>query len=374
MNATVKDIIKAMQTIAPSSYAEGWDNSGLQVGEKGWVVKKIWVALDPTEKIVEAACRKDINLLITHHPLIFKPLKSIDLSTTAGSIINIALCRHMAIFAAHTNLDKATGGINDILAGRIGLKNLKVLGNPVEMERFKLVVYVPNEHEKRILEALCAAGEGRLGDYTCCTFRNCGKGTFKPGPASKPFTGKIGKISNVDESRIELIVEKDRLKPIIANIKKHHPYETPAYDIYPLLPSGIEPPEGLGRTGETGKRISLLSLAQRIKNELRLKYVKIAGSPDLIVSRAALCSGSGSSLMNAFLKSEAEAYISGDLGYHDARTVEDAGRGLIDIGHFASEHIIVKNLAERLRKVLKGAGFNVEVKACNMEAEPFTII
>lgn len=378
MKARVRDIIKVMQSIAPHYLTEEWDNVGLQVGEKDWAVKNIWIALDPLEEVVEAACKKGIDLLITHHPMIFKPLKCIDLSTTAGSIINMAICNQMAIFSAHTNLDKARGGINDILADMIGLNNLTVLNKPIETEKFKLVIYVPLEHEKRVFEAFFESGEGRIGNYTCCTFRNHGKGTFKPGSGSKPFIGKIGEIFHTDESRIELVVKKDNLKQLIDNIRKHHPYETLAYDIYPLFEPGFvsetESSEGLGRIGETNGKVSLLSLAKNIKEKLGLKYIKIAGRPDLTIDKVAVCSGSGSSLMEDFLASDAEVYISGDLGYHNARTAEAAGRGLIDIGHFESEHIVVKNLTEKLDKILTEAGFDVGIKACDMESDPFMIL
>jgi putative NIF3 family GTP cyclohydrolase 1 type 2 len=175
-----------------------------------------------------------------------------------------------------------------------------------------------------------------------------------------------------------LVVEKDNLKQLIDNIRKHHPYETLAYDIYPLFEpefvSETESFEGLGRIGETNGKVSLLSLAKNIKEKLGLKYIKIAGRPDLTIDKVAVCSGSGSSLMEDFLASDAEVYISGDLGYHNARTAEAAGRGLIDIGHFASEHIVVKNLAEKLGNILTEAGFDVGIKACDMETDPFMIL
>ena len=190
MKATVRNIIEAMQTIAPSCLAEKWDNVGLQVGDKDWTVKKIWIALDPLPEVVEAACSKGVDLLITHHPLLFKPLKSIDLSTTAGSIINTALCNEIAIFSAHTNLDKVKGGINDILADIIGLKNLKVLSKPVLTKKIKLVIYIPTGYEDQILKALFESAAGKIGDYTCCTFRNKGEGTFAPAGGPKPLPAR----------------------------------------------------------------------------------------------------------------------------------------------------------------------------------------
>lgn len=374
MKATVRNIIEAMQTIAPSCLAEEWDNVGLQVGNKDWAVKKIWIALDPLPEVVEAACSKGVDLLITHHPLLFKPLKSIDLSTTTGSIINTALCNGMAIFSAHTNLDKVKGGINDILADIIGLKNLKVLSKPVLTKKIKLVIYIPTGYEDQILKALFKSAAGKIGNYTCCTFRNKGEGTFRPGSESKPYAGKIGEISHQDESRIEVVVEKDNLKYVVENIRKNHPYETMAYDVYPLFVSEYEASDGLGRTGETDKEVSLLSLAKNIKQKIGLKYIKIAGHSDLKINNVALCSGSGSSLLGDFFESRADVYISGDLGYHNARDVEAAGKGLIDIGHFASEHIFITYLAEKLGNILTETGFDIEIEACDIETDPFMIL
>ena len=374
MKATVKNIIEAMQTIAPLCLAEKWDNAGLQVGAEDWIVRKIWIALDPLPEVVEAACSKGVDLLITHHPLLFKPLKSINLSTTAGSIINRALCNEMAIFSAHTNLDKVKGGINDILADIIGLKNLKVLSKPVATKKIKLVIYIPAGYEDQILKALFDSGAGEIGDYTCCSFRNRGQGTFRPGSGSKPFAGKVGEISHKDEFRIEVILKKNNLNQVLENIRKNHPYETMAYDVYPLFVSEDEASDGLGRTGELDKQVTLLSLAKDIKQKIGLKYIKIAGHSSLKVNNIAVCSGSGSSLMYDFFASGADVYISGDLGYHNARDVETAGKGLIDIGHFASEHLFIKYLAEKLDKLLTETGFDIEIEACEMETDPFIIL
>lgn len=363
-----------MQTIAPAALAEEWDNIGLQIGKNDWDVKKIWIALDPLPEIVDAACNSGVDLLITHHPLIFKPLKSIDLSTTGGSIINTALCNRLAVFSAHTNLDKAKGGINDMLADIIGLNDLKSLRGSPGTKKTKLVVYLPKGHEDCVLETLFESGAGKIGDYTCCTFRNNGKGTFKPGHLSKPFSGKPGEITHTDEIRIEVIVEKDKLRQLVEKIEINHPYETMAYDIYPLVTSENEDLEGLGRIGKTDKTITLLSLAKNLKKKIGLKYIKIAGRLDLAINNVAVCSGGGSSLMDDFFASRADVYISGDLGYHNARDAEAAGKGLIDLGHFASEHLVIKYLAEKLSRILSKTEFNVEVEACNMEVDPFKIL
>lgn len=276
MSATVADIIKAMETIAPSNLAEDWDNVGLQVGQKKWPVKKVWISLDPGLDVVANACQNDVDLLITHHPLIFKPLRSVDFSTPTGSIIRMSAKRKMAIFSSHTNLDIVTEGLNDVLAEAIGLKKLEVLGKPA----------------------------------------------------------------------------KDDLYSLLANKNRN----------------------GMGRIGELDEKIELKSLALKIKEKLRLKHVKISGNHKLAVKKAAVCTGSGSGMMKYFLSSGAEVYISGDLKYHDARDAQAVNLGIIDIGHFASEHLIVDVLAKRLERVLSEAGIYVEVKPYSLEDDPFDIV
>jgi len=377
MSIRVVDIIRIMETIAPVSLAEEWDNVGLQVGQKDWPVRTVWIALDPLPDVVAAACKKDVDLLITHHPLLFQPLRSIDFSSPVGSIINLAARHRIAIFAAHTNFDNAAGGINDVLARRIDLKNLKVLGGSGEPENYKLVVYVPVEYEQKVLDAIFETEAGQTGAYTCCSFRNNGKGTFKPGSSAKPFIGKPNEISQINEVRIETVVPRNDLKSVIERIRENHPYETMAYDVYPLLSfesRSTEERSGLGRVGELAEKKELTSFALYIKEKLGLKSVKVVGKPNLSVYKAAVCAGSGSSLMNDFFSSGAQVFISGDLRYHDARAVEAANLGLIDIGHFASEHLIVDVLAERLNKILSETGVDVGVEACRLENDPFVIL
>jgi hypothetical protein len=278
----------------------------------------------------------------------------------------------MAIFSAHTNFDNANDGLNDALARRIGLEDLKILRNSGKAETYKLVVYVPVGYEKGILETLFETNAGEIGSYTCCSFRSKGKGTFKPDTSSKPFSGKIGEISHADEVRIETLVRKNDLNRIVEHVRKHHPYEAMAYDIYPLLTA--EDRHGTGRIGVLDKKMDLLSFALSIKKKLDLSSVKVAGNHELEVKTAAVCTGSGSSLLNDFIASEAHVYISGDLGYHEARTIEAANLGLIDIGHFASEHLIVDVLTNRLKKVLSETGIDVTVEAYRLENDPFMIL
>jgi dinuclear metal center YbgI/SA1388 family protein len=371
MPVTVNDIMAIMEMIAPSNLAESWDSVGLQVGDGCWNADRIRIALDPLYEVMEQACRDNINLVITHHPLIFRPLKSLNVSTPVGKIIQMALENKIAVFSAHTNLDSAKGGINDFLSEKLGLQNTKVLQESKKDDRCKLVIFVPKQYQREVLTSLFASGAGQIGNYDCCSFKSAGTGTFMPRKGAKPFLGKLDELNEVDETRIETIVTRKDLPKILESVKKSHPYETPAYDIYPLVtPESM----GLGRVGDLETPMALKDFARYVKNALSLPYLKIAGDSKLKVERVAVCSGSGSGLMKSFLASKAQCYVSGDLHYHDARDAQAYSRGLLDIGHFASEHIMVQMLVQRLRMVMEEKNLGVLVDACGLEKDPFRII
>lgn len=287
MSTTVADIVKIMNRFAPPWLAEEWDNVGLQIGDLRWPVRRIWTALDPTLEVINAACKEDVDLLITHHPLFFRPIKSIDFHSPHGSIIKTAIQHQLAIFSAHTNLDMVRDGVNDVLARRLGLKSIKILQPHKGEQQFKAD-----------------------GDMT--------------------------------------------------------------HDISRVIGNEIE--HGIGRIGSLDKTRRLTSLAVIIKEKLNLNFVIVAGNPELKISQVAICSGSGSSLMKAFLASNAQVYISGDIHYHDARDAESANRAIIDIGHFASEHLMVEALAQQLAKILPEEEIKAAIKACTIEKDPFSIL
>jgi dinuclear metal center YbgI/SA1388 family protein len=371
MPVTVNDIIAIMELIAPSNLAESWDSVGLQVGDGCWNVDRIRIALDPLPEVMEQACHDDIDLLITHHPLLFRPLKNLNVSTPVGKIIRMALENKIAVFSAHTNLDSAKGGINDFLSEKLGLQNTKGLQESKKDDQCKLVIFVPKQHQREVLTSLFALGAGQIGNYDCCSFRSTGTGTFMPRKGAKPFLGKLDEFNEVDETRIETLVAQKDLPQILESMKKSHPYETPAYDIYPLVtPESM----GLGRVGDLETPMALKDFARYVQNVLSLPYLKIAGDPELRVEKVAVCSGSGSGLMKLFFASKAQCYVSGDLHYHDARDTQAYSRGLLDIGHFASEHIMVQMLVQRLRMVMEEKNLDVSVDACGLEKDPFRII
>jgi dinuclear metal center YbgI/SA1388 family protein len=372
MTVTVGDIVRLMENLAPASLAEHWDNVGLQVGRSDWRVETVWVALDPLPAVIEAACRQNVDMLITHHPLLFKPLKRLDFAETTGRSVLLAAQNQLAVLAAHTNFDSMAGGLNDIVADRLGLTNRSPLLSTDRDDIYKLVVFVPTENEQQVLSALFETAAGRIGAYSSCSFRTPGRGTFDPGQEAAPFLGERGRINDVAEVRVETVVRRDDIATVVAHLRSHHPYETMAYDLYPLRQPELL--AGVGRIGELAASTDLKSLALEVKRVFAIQSLRVVGDAHLGVKTVAVCTGSGSGLMPNFLRSAADVFISGDLRYHDARDTEAVHRGLIDVGHFASEHIMVAVLTERLREAASTAGLKITVQACALEHDPFYLL
>ncbi len=369
MKVKVADIIEVMGVIAPTRLAEAWDNVGLQVGQTDWPVKTIWIALDPSPDVVSAACQKNIDLLITHHPLIFNPLWSIDFNSATGNSIRLAAQNQLAIFAAHTNFDSAADGLNDTLARRIGLFNLKTLDKSRDSGIYKLVVYVPVKYENEFLHAFLDTHTAEIRRYSDDSFKTRGRGILKPDSSDGLRDGNADAIFRSKEITFESVVPGGDLDGVIEKLMGIHPDMAMSYNIYPLQATNED--WGLGRIGELAKSQDLRSFALDIQKKLGLTSVKVAGDLSLTITRAAVCTGSGSSLMKVFLASGAQAFISGDLHYHDAKEVQTAKRGLVDIGHFASEHLIIDVLTQKLSGLLTDNDFNVTVTAYRLEKDPF---
>jgi dinuclear metal center YbgI/SA1388 family protein len=270
---TVADIMLIIEEISPTYLAEDWDNVGLQIGALNWPVNKIWVTLDPLFSIVEKACQENVDLLITHHPLFFKPLMYLDIGTVQGRIIAACIRNNLSVYSAHTNFDSVSGGLNDIFADRIGLSHCRVL----------------------------------------------------------------------DDAKI-IGKESDGC-------------------------------HGIGRIGALSQTVKLNQLATSIRKRMHLGSIRMVGDPDLLVTKVAVCTGSGGGLLDKFISSEAQVYISGDIKYHDAISVLENGKGVIDVGHFASEQIMLDVVAKRLKKKVQSLSSHaIIVEACHLELDPFTVL
>jgi len=363
------DIVGIINKIAPVSLAEEWDNPGLQVGDPGAEVNRIMVALDPTSDVIASAIASSCQLLVTHHPLIFKPLKSISTATRQGCLIHDAIRAGLSIVCMHTNYDIAAGGLNDLLSRRIGLSDCLPLQITTVQELVKLVVFVPAEHIGQVRSALFPYSESP-GNYRDCSFATVGEGTFTPLDGAEPFIGAIGVPQKVAEQRFELLVDRRNLPRTIKALMAAHPYEDPAYDVYSLLNEGEK--LGLGRTGYLPDTVSLADFAGQIKKNLSAPGVRYVGEPSTLLSKVALCSGSGASLLHEAVRAGADVLVTGDVKYHEAREAQELGIALIDAGHFPTEIIMVTEITEKIGTALCAAGYkDCQVVSCSVETDPF---
>ena len=366
------DILGIINKIAPSDLAESWDNPGLQVGDPAAPVSGIMVALDATPAVIAAALHSDCQLLVTHHPLIFKPQKAISTATAQGRLIYAAIRGGLSIISMHTNYDIARGGLNDVLAEKLGLKDTKPLQVTSTQELVKLVVFVPDSHLEQMRTALFPHIES-LGAYRDCSFAAPGEGTYTPQEGAVPFIGSVGSRETAREYRLELLVDRMRLSRAVKALVAAHPYEEPAFDIYPLHNEGSM--LGLGRIGCLPAASTLAEYAALTAARLAAPGTRFVGDPAAMVQKVALCSGSGTSVMRAAARSGADVLVTGDVKYHDARDAEDLGIALIDAGHFCTEIIMAEAVRDLLLQKLSDAGFdNCRVLACDVENDPFSYV
>jgi dinuclear metal center YbgI/SA1388 family protein len=362
---TVGDWLAVLESLYPASWAEDWDSTGLQVGDRSWEAPRVLVALDPTPEVVAEARDRGCGLLITHHPLMFRPLVRLDLSAPVGRTVGNAVSFGVAVVACHTNADVARPGVSDALADALDVEVTGVLHETLAGERFKVVTFVPPEATVKVLDAVADAGGGVIGEYTHCSFRVRGTGTFIPSQHAHPAVGERGILNEVDEDRLEIVIPKEHLRTAVTALIDAHPYEEPAYDVYPLASSGGL---GLGRVGRLRERLTAADLARRCEERLG-SAVRVAGEPEKRVETVAVCGGSGASLLPDALTTGVEAYVTGDLKHHQALDATSAGLVIIDAGHHGTERPFVPVLASRLSE--SGHGLVGDVLVSDIKTDPF---
>ncbi len=364
----VSDIVGIINVLAPFRLAEEWDNAGLQVGDPAAPAGKIMVSLDPGRNAVEAAVKAGCQLLLTHHPLIFRTLKRISAADPLGRLLYLAISNDLSIISLHTNFDVAGGGVNDLLAERLGVSCCAPLKVTFVDELAKLSVFVPKGHEEKVMEALFRFS-GVIGNYSDCSFQSVGTGTFKPLQGAEPFLGEIGKREYAEETRIEFLLRKGDMNAAIKSLMAVHPYEEPAFDLYPLLNKGKA--AGIGRIGELMEGLTLAEFALKVKEQLSANGVRFVGDAERLVKKVALCGGSGASLLREARNQGADVLVTGDVKYHEAREAEELGLALVDAGHYATELPMISGLAKLLGSELAKKGFEAEITAFEGEREPF---
>lgn len=343
-------VIEQMEKLAPKTLAEQWDNVGLLVGSPSMDLKGIYLALDVTRENVEDAIKKGCNLIIAHHPLIFHPLKNLRTDLVQGMLLERIIEQKIAIYAAHTNLDIATGGVNDVLAELIGLADIRPFVATGEEKYLKFVTYVPKVYAQKVRDAIAHAGAGYIGHYSHCTFNVLGEGTFRPERGTSPFIGTIGKIERVEEVRIETIIPEKSKEKVLEALRKLHPYEEIAYDLYPLANRGKL--FSLGRIGELKETLTLEEVGKLILEKLPATHIRLVKTNDKKIKKIALCSGSGSEFIDRAKFMGADLYLTGDVKYHEAQRAKDIGLNLIDAGHFPTEYPVIHMLEKYLSTYL----------------------
>lgn len=358
MSVAASVIIHAMEQLAPRYLAESWDNIGLLVGHPDQQVDRVLVALDVTVEVAEAAAQQGCQLIICHHPPLFKPLKAIRTDGPQGAMLSLLLRNDIAVYAAHTNLDIAPGGVNDALAVRLGLRHTQPLQVTYEEKLLKLAVFVPQTHLVQVREALCQAGAGHIGNYSHCTFQAQGQGTFLPLAGTTPFLGQQGQMEYAAEARLETVLSQEKTEPVLRALREAHPYEEIAYDLYPLSNTGKH--YGLGRVGKLSAAIPCSSWLEQLKKALLLSHVTVAGNTEKSVQTIAVCGGSGAGLIDQAARLGADVFVTGDVKYHEAQQALALGLTIVDAGHFATEQPVVESVAAYLRNRAWDANWQVD--------------
>jgi len=342
----IRDVTAWLEQLAPLSYQESYDNSGLLIGNQETLLKGILLTIDVTPEVIEEAHQKGLNMVVSHHPLIFAGLKRITGNSYVEKAIILAIKYDIAVYAAHTNLDSVTGGVNSKIGELLGLSNLKFL-QQLEGELVKLVTFVPIVEAEKVRLSMLNAGAGHIGNYDYCSYNIEGQGTFRAGDNSNPHVGKIGEVHLEPETRIEVIVPKARLSKVVKEMISSHPYEEVAYDIYPLLNKYSD--AGIGMIGELKEELSEEVFLKMVKKIFKIQAIRHSPFTNKKIKKVAFCGGSGAFLIKQAIAAGADVYITADIKYHQFFDAENKIL-LADIGHFESEQFTVDIFYEYLLK------------------------
>jgi dinuclear metal center YbgI/SA1388 family protein len=361
---TVRDVWRALDEHFPFAHRAEWDNVGILAGNPEARVRSVLIALDATPAAVALCGRMNADLLLTHHPVIFSPLKSIRADQPDSSAAYSLLGMGVAVISAHTNADVAPRGVSWAVARRIGLRGIRPLLPGQPSDACKVAVFVPPDRADDVMTALSAAGGGRIGAYSRCSFRSAGWGTFLPSASASPFAGRPGREERVEEVRMEAVVARSLIPQVLRAVRDAHPYEEPAIDVYPL--AGWALGGGIGAVGDREGGAPLDAVLEEIRSRIRPAWIKVAGPSRKTVRRVAVVAGSGSEFTGAAREAGADLFVTGDVKYHQALEAAAGGMPVADVGHGSAE----KWILPEFRRVLSGRfGGNLAIRVL-MEQEP----
>ncbi|MBN2308780.1 MAG: Nif3-like dinuclear metal center hexameric protein [Candidatus Hydrogenedentes bacterium] len=366
---TVADVCAAVEELAPPGWAYEWDRSGLAVGSPAAGVSRVLVALTLTRDVLDAALRAGAEMIVCHHPPLWEPLRALRTDDAATRLL-LDLARPspaddpaqsrrfpdgIACYAAHTNLDVAPGGVNAILAGRLGLIDTAPLLPVPHATQVKLVTFVPESHLAAVHEAVCTRGAGVIGDYTHCSFSSPGVGSFLPGERTQPFSGRRRRVNEEPERRFEVLVPEARLAVVLDALRAAHPYEEVAYDLVPL--ANPDPALGLGVRGRLETPQPLAAFAAFVRTALKVSHLRMVRPPGQAMNRrirtVGVLGGSGGGEIAA-MPHDLDVLVTGDVRYHDAFQARDKGLTVIDAGHAGTEKWAVPAIARHIRRRCRG--------------------
>lgn len=356
----IGEITKAIEDYAPLWLQESYDNAGVQVGDLSAEVTGVLLCTDITEPVLDEAIAKGANLVISHHPLIFRPLKKIAGRSVVERIVAKAIKNDVTLYAAHTNMDNAYGGVNFKMAEKLGLQNVEVLDCQAG-KLVKIVTFVPTAHVQAVETAMWQAGAGKLGDYDCCSYRMAGEGHYRALENANPFAGEVGVAHVEAETRVEVIADKAHSDTVVNAMLTTHPYEEPAYDILPM--DNVLRRCGSGVVGDIEPQDAIAFL-EKAKRAFGVEAVRYSGDTSRKVSRVAMCGGAGSFLIGKAMAKGADVFLTGDMKYHEFLGNED--RIIIaDIGHYESEHYTKEIFLDIIRKKNPNFAINYAEKEKN---------
>lgn len=369
--ATGQQIIKWFEQLAPKHLAMDKDPIGLHVGTLNKKVNKVMVTLDVLENVVDEAIENKVDLIIAHHPLLYAPLKQVNPDHEKGRIVQKLIKHDITVYAAHTNLDVAKGGVNEALCEALGIEPTDVLVETDNEKLFKLAVYVPETHQEQLRVALGNAGAGHIGDYSHCIFQSPGTGSFKPLDGSDPYIGTQGEIEKVDEVKMETIVPQSLLSPVLKAMEDAHPYEEVAYDLFPLENKGEK--QGAGRIARLDEPQTLRALSEHVKTALEVPALRVVGDLDKKVETIAVLGGDGNKFISQAKRKGADVFITGDLYFHVAHDALGMGLNVIDPGHHV-EKVMKKKVKDYLQNEFEKQGVDTEIFVSEVNTEPFQFL
>lgn len=373
---TLAGFVSVLEDLYPPATAESWDAVGLVCGDPGAPVRRVLLAVDPLADVVAEAIAWQADLVLAHHPLFLRPVHGVPATTAKGRVVHDLVRAGCALYVAHTNADSARPGVSDALARILGVDRLEPLsalpGEPLD----KVVTFVPHAGAGGLVDALAAAGAGTIGDYSRCAWTTTGTGTFLPGSTASPAVGEPGRVQEVPETRVEMVLPRNRRDQVVAALRAAHPYEEPAFDVLEL--ASWSSPRGIGRVGTLPGPTTLERFVELVASALPAtsQGVRAAGPRSAVVERVAVCGGAGDSLLDAVRASGADVYVTADLRHHPASEArERAGGGppyLVDVAHWASEWPWLHGCSAQLAAALGAAGTTVELRVSEARTDPWT--